>query len=378
MTAVRFVLYEGIEKEKIIYMEFEIQEIKNKTMWEDFLLGCEEKTFLNSWNWGEFQKMMGDSIWRLGIFENNHLISAALVIKIKAKRGNFLFCPHAPTVRKDETYNMKQILEALVDKLKEIAKEKKAAFIRISPIWERNEENIKIFKDLGFLEAPIHMHPELTWELDITPTEETLLSQMRKTTRYLIRQAQKNNEVTVEKSNNLEDIEEFNELYQATVNRHHFIPFSLGYLKNEFSAFLSDNQPLRQAQGCPECTEGQALIFLGKYKEELIASAIIIFWQGIAFYHQGASSSKYPKIPVSYLLQWEAMKEAKKRGCKIYNFWGIAPTDSSRHPWAGLTLFKKGFGGCRREYVRTQDLPLSSKYFLNYLIETARRIKRGL
>jgi len=32
---------------------------------------------------------------------------------------------------------------------------------------------------------------EATWKLDIRPTEEELLKQMRKTTRYLIRQAEK-------------------------------------------------------------------------------------------------------------------------------------------------------------------------------------------
>jgi len=148
------------------------------------------------------------------------------------------------------------------------------------------------------------------------------------------------------------------------------------------------------------------MIFLGKYKnprrsapqnldssgikEEIVSAAIIIFWQGIAFYHQGASSPKYPKIPVSYLLQWEAIKEAKKRGCNVYNFWGIAPLENKKpyrnpfgilrgkHPWAGLTLFKTGFGGYKKEYVRTQDLPLSSKYWLNYFVEIVRRTKRGL
>ena len=47
----------------------EIREIKDKKIWEDFLSRCEEKTFLQSWNWGEFQKMTGDKIWRLGVYQ---------------------------------------------------------------------------------------------------------------------------------------------------------------------------------------------------------------------------------------------------------------------------------------------------------------------
>ncbi len=357
----------------------EVREIQNKEIWESFLLQCEEKTFLQSWNWGEFNRIMGNSakggsagggkIWRLGIYEGEQLISVALIIKIQAKRGTFLFLPHGPNIKRQEIRNKKQVLEMLLDELKETARKEKASFIRMSPIWEKNEENIGIFKELGFRDAPIHMHAELTWELDITSPEEEILMKMRKTARYLIRQAQKNKDIEIVQSQKIEDIEKFNNLYQETVDRHQFVPFSLNYLENEFLSFTKDNQ---------------ISIFLGKYKREIVSSGIFIFWQNVGFYHHGASSLKYPKIPVSYTLQWEAIKEAKKRGCKTYNFWGIAPITSNfrlqtpKHPWAGLTLFKMGFGGYKKEYVKTQDLPLSSKYCLTYIFEKLRKQKRGL
>ena len=364
-----------------------ILELNNKNIWENFLLECKEKTFLDSWNWGEFQKREGGKIWRFGIYDNEQLISVALVVKIKAKRGTFLFVPHGPNVNNQDTRNNNQILETLTNKLKEIAKQEKAHFIRIAPIWERNEENIEFFKNFGFRNAPIHIHPEVTWELDIRPPEGELLMSMRKTTRYLIRQAQKNPDIEIVKTQNIEDLKKFNEIYQKTAQRHHFTPFSLDYLEKQFSSFLPDDQPIRQRvrlrltrspQGCPECTEGQILIFLGKYKNEVVSSVVIVYWQNIGFYHHGASLSKYNKIPVSYLLQWEAIKEAKNRECQRYNFWGITPDDNKNHPWAGLSLFKKGFGGHRKDYVQTQDLPLSKIYYLTFIFEKMRKIKRGL
>jgi len=337
-----------------------IREINNKESWEDFLLRCNEKTFLDSWNWGEFQKKEGERIWRFGIYDNEELISVALVIKVKARRGTFIFVPHAPNIINSKS----QILNTLLIKLKEIAKEEKASFIRIAPIWQKNEDNIKVFKDLGFMPAPIHMHPEATWELDVKPSEQELLMNMRKTTRYLIRQAQKNTDIKIVKTQNIEDLKKFNEIYCSTATRHKFVPFSLKYIQNQFSSFLPDNQ---------------ILMFLGKYKNQVVSSAIIVFWQNIGFYHHGASLSKYNKIPVSYLLQWEAIKEAKQRGCERYNFWGIAANDNKSHPWAGLSLFKKGFGGYRRDYVQTQDLPLSKVYSLiTRPFEKIRKIKRGL
>ena len=351
-------------------MALYIKEVDNKKNWEDFLSKSEEKTFVNSWNWGEFQKKEGEKIWRFGIFGDKGQIASAPVVKIEAKRGKFLFVPHGPNIKPEVKNQRLKILEVLLNRLKEIAKEEKVSFIRVAPIWERNEKNIKIFRELGFREAPIHMHPEVTWELDITPSEEELLMGMRKTTRYLIRQAQKNEDIDIIKSKNIRDLDIFNKIYQATAQRHHFFPFSLNYLENQFSSFISDNQ---------------ISIFFGRYKKEVVSSAIIVFWQNTGFYHHGASLTKYNKFPVSYLLQWEAIKEAKKRGCHHYNFWGIAPdikdkseVKKSRHPWAGLTLFKMGFGGYRKEYVKTQDFIISKDYWLTFIFEKLRKAKRRL
>ena len=339
----------------------EIREISDKKIWEDSLLKIREKTFLQSWNWGEFQAKIGEKIWRLGIFDSSHQIGATLVIKITARRGNFLFIPHGPLVKELLMNDRKKVLRLLLERLKKIAKDEKVAFIRIAPLWEKNKENIEIFQELGFRPAPIHIHPEVTWQLDITFPENEILKKMRKTTRNLIKRSQKEG-VKIYFSNDLKNVKLFCELYQATVSRHHFIPFSYDFLKKEFESFLPDN----------------VLLFFAQWKDKILSSAMIIFWQKIAFYHQGASLNLFSKIPASYLLQWEIIKEAKKKGCVLYNFWGIAPKENRHHPWHGLTLFKKGFGGEKREYIKTQDFPLSHRYFRNWIIETFRRYKRRL
>jgi len=105
----------------------------------------------------------------------------------------------------------------------------------------------------------------------------------------------------------------------------------------------------------------------------------VIFWSGIGFYHQAASRGEYSKYSIPYLLQWEAIREAKRRGCKLYDFWGYTdPKAYPKHPWAGPTLFKMGFGGTAYEYVKTQDLPLSWRYWPVFVFESLRKIKRGL
>ena len=105
-----------------------------------------------------------------------------------------------------------------------------------------------------------------------------------------------------------------------------------------------------------------------------------MIYGGETSYHHGASTLKYPKIPASYLLQWTAIRDALRRGDRVYNFWGIAPaqsTGSTKHPFAGVTTFKTGFGGELLELVHCMDLPLSKRYYLTWGIEAIRKWRRG-
>ena len=340
-----------------------LKEIKNQDEWEGFLLQCKEKTFLQSWNWGEFNEGMGNKIWRVGLYQKENIILACLVVKIYAKRGRFLFVPHGPIIA--EGFNKKEILETLLDWLKNLAKNEGASFIRVSTLFDRNANNEKIFSDLKFITAPMHSSAyEATWKLDLDLSEENLFKNMRKTTRYLIKKARENKDISIEKSVDQKNIEVYQKLNKEVSRHQKFVGFSDKFIKNEFNVFKKDNE---------------IRFLFGKYKNEIVAGAMIIFWQGIAFYHQAASVKKFAKFSIPYLLQWEAIKEAENRKCKVYDFWGFTdPQKYSKHPWAGPTLFKMGFGGYKEEYVKTQDFIISQKYWINYIIEKIRKFNRGL
>jgi len=342
----------------------QIKEINDKSQWENFVQRNKKVTFLHSWNWGEFNKNTGEKIWRLGVFDNERLLAITLVIKVNARRGSFLFVPQGPVTSQKSIKSKvesQKLLKLFFSYLKDLGKKERVGFVRISPIFENTKENLEIFKQAGFKNAPIHMmHPELTWVLDITKSEDEILKGMRKTHRNLTRRAAKEG-VEIIQGTDEKYLKTFYDIHLETVKRHKFIPFSYDYIKNEIDAFKNDNQ---------------ISIFSAKYKEEIISSAIIVFYGEQAFYHHGSSSSKYYKIPSSYLNLWEAIKEAKKRGKKKFNFYGIVE-NKPRHPWSGLTKFKKGFGGYQEELLHCQDLPISKKYAITWAIETGRKIRRG-
>ncbi len=330
------------------------KEITSAGEWDSFVLAHAPQALFQSWKWGEVEKSLGHRVWRYGWREDSKLIAIAQIQKITAKRGTFLHVRHGPILIEQS----KKYWDLILTDLSAMATSERAWFIRVSPQLEVTEENKAFFDKLGFVPAPIHaMDAELCLELDVDKSEEEILTGMRKTTRYEIRLAQKLN-VTVDKSTDPHDLRLFFDLYNRTSERQGFVPHK--GIQEEFEVFAKD---------------GNALLLTASHEGRVLASAVILFWGEEAIYHHGASVPS--RVPASHAIQWEAIREAKRRGKTIYNFWGIAPDDKPNHPWRGHTVFKTGFGGRITTFLHAQDYPVHPLYVIPKTIETIRRHLKG-
>jgi len=341
-------------------IKIDFQEITHKNAWRDFVYNQPFFTFLQTWQWGEFQKCNNHKIFRIGGYQGNQLILTALIIKIEARRGAFLLCPHGPSIKPSVQNQTDEIYKIFTVYLKNLAKKEKVNFIRLSSVLENNLENSKMIQNLGYAFAPIHQHAETTWLLNITKPEEELRQNMRKTTRYLIKRAEKEG-VKIAKDNSPEAIEKFIKLHKQHASKTHYEPFSEKYIAALFTAFSPEEISLKFA----------------RYENEIEAASIIIKTGEQAAYYLAVSENKHPQFSPAYLLQWRSILEAKAGGAQWYNFWGVSPNNNPKHPLYGVSLFKRGFGGQTLDLLHAYDLPISKKYYLNWLIETVRSKKRG-
>ncbi|HRN69809.1 MAG TPA: peptidoglycan bridge formation glycyltransferase FemA/FemB family protein [Candidatus Woesebacteria bacterium] len=356
-----------------------IQEITDKNEWNTFLNKQKAPSLHHAWEWGEFQKQLHYNILRLGIYDNKKLISIALVIKIKSKRGNFLFIPHGPifnipaekltvTIPSTQESSVVSILTELTDYLSKIATNEGFSFIRMAPILSNLPEHASILKRVGYRQAPIYIHAETMWAVDVSQSEEDMLKNMRKNTRYLVKKGIKD-AIEITQHTDMAAINAFWQLYEQTFTREHFTPFPKSYVTAEFKAFNA---------------EKAAAIFLGKMPSNFdlegpskyLAASLVLFTNITGFYHQGAST--HSDYPVTYQLQWQTMLEAKRRGCTYYNFYGIYNPGRTPRAWQGLSLFKRGFGGFQVDYVPTHDYVISPLYIKSYLIDKYLAFKRGI
>lgn len=105
------------------------------------------------------------------------------------------------------------------------------------------------------------------------------------------------------------------------------------------------------------------LLFIAEYQGKTIAANLVNFFGPTATYTHGGWDWEYRSLMAPHLLQWEQIKEAKNRGCKAYDFWGIDKIN-----WPGITRFKKGFGGKEVNYIGTFDLILKQAWYSAYIL----------
>ncbi len=358
-----------------------IEQASDQQEWDSFLAAQQFRPFLQSWTMGEVCRDCGDEPVRLIAKEGDAIVGICQAIVVDAKRGRHLAIHYGPV-------GNFQFLDAL----KDIACSQQCSFTRLSPFWPSSNTP----KVSGALSSPLHLLAEHIWYLPLKKpdpwicnlqpatdivascklqesalSEELLLSAMRKTTRNLIRRAEKEG-VTIEASKDpVSDLQHFLALHDETRKRHGFTPYTNAFFKAQIARFTPRKE---------------VTLYLARYQGNVIASSIHMHAFGETSYHHGASSHAHNKIPASYLLQWTAIRDALKRGDSVYNFWGIAPGNLTeegfkisepKHPFAGVTLFKTGFGGQLMNLVHCLDIPVSKKYYLTRGFEMLRKWKRG-
>ncbi len=293
--------------------------------------------------WGEFKSQFGWSVYRI----IDHDSGAQILIRNLPLGFRFAYIPKGPVGE-----NWRNLLS----KLHEFCKEKKAFALRIEPnSWESDLKQIEEIPK-GFIQSsPIQ--PRRTIVVDLSRSEEEILMSMKQKTRYNIRLAIKK-EVVVSRSR---DVNAFYELMLRTGERDQFGIHNLNYYQNAYDIFSKHS-------ACE--------LFLASFHGKPLAG-LMVFIHGIqACYFYGASNEQERDRMPTYLLQWEAMRWAKKLGCLEYDLWGVPDEDEltlekefvnrSDDLW-GVYRFKRGFGGQLRRSSGAWDYiysPLRYQLFL--------------
>ncbi|MBR3204685.1 peptidoglycan bridge formation glycyltransferase FemA/FemB family protein [Candidatus Saccharibacteria bacterium] len=324
------------------------------------------KHFLQSPSWKKFQETEGKTV-----FEENASDFSFLAILETTKLGNYLYLPYGPALSKNSP---KSALKHALSSLKSLAKANNCFFIRIEPTEFFSE---KYLSSLG-LKKSKELNPAHTWVLDLTDSPETILTNMSQGTRTRHNQFKKKG-LSVEVTTDAEEIKHLTRLQHKLAKEKGINTFSNSYLKNELaqpfaSLYLvhySENPNVPQPN-VPDSKTAQKSSKSPDNSDKIISASLFFDDKEnqTRYYMQSATDSDYKKLPATVGLLTASIFDAKEKGLKFFDFWGIAPENAPKsHPWSGFTAFKKSFGGFAKTYSGTYDLPIKkAKYSLYKLL----------
>lgn len=333
----------------------DVRPIKDQKTWDEFLTqrtGMSARSvLLQSWEWTDFQHQFeGLPVERLGVYVNDSLQAVvALSVRTLPFGKTVLFSASAPVLA-NECTDEPAVYAAIVesDAVQQLAKQHAAICWRFSPITSFDAATLP-----GVHTVP-DIEPSLTLMLDLSNSEEELLAQMKPKTRYNIRLAERK-EVKVEYvsgeigSASLADA--YWTLLSETNERHRISAYPKQYYTKMFETLGA---------------AGMLELAIARHEKDIVAMNIILRFGETTTYLHGASTHTKKNVMAPYLLQWESIRRAKAAGAQWYDFYGIAPESEPQHKLAGVSRFKRGFGGEEVCYAGMFEYPLSKLWYTAY------------
>lgn len=290
--------------------------------WDDFLTQYPQAHVLQTSAWGILKSKFS---WQAVPVVNGS--AGALVLFRRLPLGfSIAYIPKGPL---GENWN------DLWPEIDRACRRRKAIFLQVEPDAFEPASASLLDGLGGFQQVEKTIQPRQTIVVSLEGSEDDWLQRMKQKTRYNVRLAMKK-EVIVRETN---DVAQFHALMSTTGERDQFGVHSLTYYQAAYDLFSE---------------RGECALLQAEYAGKPLA-AVMVFARGKrSWYFYGASSNEERNRMPAYLVQWEAMRWARARGCSEYDLWGIPDlpeetleadfTQREDGLWS-VYRFKRGFGG---------------------------------
>ena len=320
--------------------------------WDEFTRRPPSGHLLQSWTWGELKARFGWYPVRIAAMEDNQILAGVQVLFRSLPAGlRTAYVPKGPLI--DPAARDTAVVATLMRALHDACRRQHAISLKMEPDWPEATGARSWLEAQGFIGSAETVQPRRTVIVALTASEDDILAQMKSKTRYNIRLAQRKGVVV--RQGTAEHVPPFHQLLQVTGQRAGFGVHTRAYYTQAWQLFAARET---------------AALFLADHQDRTLAAIMVFVWGNTAYYMYGGSSDEERQRMPTYLLQWEAMRWAKARGCTTYDLWGIPDVDENEvgtdvaaaeetgvlsTGMGGLYRFKRGFGGREVRYVGAYD-----------------------
>jgi len=337
-------------------------------------------SILQTWEWGESKRSSG---WKPDYYvrkePNGEIQAASLILTREQKIFRFgpslrvIYLPHGPLL----DWSNKDLVNSVLADLTDYGRKVKASYIKIDPqvvpytkrilgLPEQcaiSDDSMRLLNNSGWQYSSQQIQFKNTFWIDLSPSEDQLLAEMKQKTRYNIRLSERKGVRVVDGGS--ADLEKLYEMYLETSTRDGFIIRPKSYYLDVWGRFIQ---------------AGLATPLIAYYENTPIAALLLFHFAGKSFYLYGMSTEQRRELMPNYLLQWEAIKLSKRLGCRTYDLWGAPDVFNETDRMWGVYRFKEGLGGKIVETIGAHDYPTSRFTYtiIQKGLPTVQRVTRWL
>ncbi len=330
-------------------------EVTDPKAWDDLISQLPQAHLLQTWEWGLLKQRNGWTpqafVWDSvdGRVDATAMLLSRQVRLVPGLGIRVLYCPKGPSLNWG---NLALVLQVFRD-LEAYAREQNAVFLKVDPdvllgTGIPGSENEKpnpagmaveaALKARGWRFSEDQIQFRNSVFIDLSQHEEALLAAMKQKTRYNIRLAERKG-VTVRLAQ-VADLPMLYSMYAATGVRDGFVVRHEAYYTELWEMFMRSDM----ASG-----------LIAEFEGKPIAGVMVFYFGEIARYMFGMSLEVKRELMPNYLLQWEAIKLAKSKGCHTYDFWGAPDEFNEKDSLWGVYRFKEGFNGTTVRHLGAWD-----------------------
>ena len=321
--------------------------------WQAVLEQNTSGDFLHDWTWAAVADLDGQPQRRFVVRRDDRPVAiVAAQARPRAAGRSFWYVPHGPVLDYGAE-EARDVVAATLAGLREAGRRERAIAVKIEPRIAVGAPELAALSGQGLRRTPGTLQVGQTRIVELAD-DETLLASFDKDTRYSVRRAERDGVVVrvVSEAEDLGAIGALHRLVETTQQRAGFALPPLQRYRTAWSALAG---------------AGRAHILEAVLGDELLASGMVVIEGHRSFYLFSGSrreAAGEPKRFASYALQWQMMRLARDRGARQHDLWGIAPSGSGpQHPWHGVGLFKKGFGGREVVWAGSWDLVIDPNVY---------------
>lgn len=320
--------------------------------WDAFLERRPDTGFMQSSWWIDFRSTCGFHHFGATLRDENELAGGAVILRFQhTEESCFYYIQDGPVLPVDEC-DAESVFEAVLEVVEGRRKTESCvvSHLRIEPRWLRVPDFVLGFRSIPPL-ADHYLEARDTRCIDLRPSENAILAQMKPKGRYNVAVARRHG-VSIVEDTSERGLADFLSIYEETVSRQGMEAKPPDY----FEALLSLTSPGNYAS-----------LFFAEYKGARLATALVVYFGPRATYFYGGSRALNRQVMAPYLMHFEIMRKAKARGREWYDLWGIAPPRQLDHPWQNFTAFKAKFGGEEVHLAPTLDLVFDAAAYDRYM-----------